>query len=213
MPHPKLTTAIAIHCSAGFGDVESIKKFWKSKGWKNVGYHMLVDLNGVIHVLSNFDNITNGVLGFNSSIINICYIGGVEVQANKSLKAKDTRTEKQKLSLTHCINTALKWLYENGCDMQKLEIKGHRDFSPDKNGNGVIESWERIKECPCFDAEPEYAHLLEPYQIQPENTYTVVAGDTLFRIAKKHNTTINRLRELNWINGEALKVGQTLVIK
>ena len=35
-------------------------------------------------------------------------------------------------------------------------ILGHRDFSNDKDGSGVIESWERIKECPCFDAIPEY---------------------------------------------------------
>jgi N-acetylmuramoyl-L-alanine amidase len=212
MPIAKSTTAIVIHCSAGFGDVESIKKFWKSKGWTNVGYHMLVDLNGVIHVLSNFDNITNGVLGHNSSIINICYIGGVEV-VNKALKAKDTRTEKQKNSLIHCINTALKWLHEKGCDMDKLEIKGHRDFSPDKNGSGVIESWERIKECPCFDAIPEYEYLLKTYKIKAENTHTVVAGDTLFGIAKKYNMTINEIRTLNWINGEVLKVGQILIIK
>ena len=29
---------------------------------------------------------------------------------------------------------------------------GHRDLSPDLNGNGEIEPEEWIKECPCFDA-------------------------------------------------------------
>ena len=41
----------------------------------------------------------------------------------------------------------------------QAKIQGHRDFSPDTNHNGVVDPWERIKECPCFDAIPEYADL------------------------------------------------------
>ena len=32
---------------------------------------------------------------------------------------------------------------------------GHRDLSPDLNGNGEIEPEEWVKACPCFDAEEE----------------------------------------------------------
>jgi len=39
-------------------------------------------------------------------------------------------------------------------------VKGHRDFSPDKDGDGKITQREWIKECPCFDAIPEYADVL-----------------------------------------------------
>ena len=28
---------------------------------------------------------------------------------------------------------------------------GHRDTSPDLNGDGVIEPYEYVKACPCFD--------------------------------------------------------------
>ena len=38
-------------------------------------------------------------------------------------------------------------------------ICGHRDFSPDLNGNGIIEPWEWMKACPCFDAIDEYQSL------------------------------------------------------
>ena len=38
-------------------------------------------------------------------------------------------------------------------------ICGHRDFSPDLNGNGIIEPWEWMKACPCFDAIDEYQNL------------------------------------------------------
>lgn len=154
---------IAIHCSAGFGNRKSIEAFWKTKGWKSPGYHILIEVDGTVHHLLDFSKISNGVLGFNEQTINICYVGGVEnkgTAAKPIWKGKDTRTIEQKCALNHCINEALVWLRENGADMSKVEIKGHRDFSPDKNGSGVIESWERIKECPSFDAIPEYSHLI-----------------------------------------------------
>ena len=35
-------------------------------------------------------------------------------------------------------------------------VAGHRDFSPDLNGNGEIEPHEWIKMCPCFDVRAEF---------------------------------------------------------
>ncbi|PWL81412.1 MAG: N-acetylmuramoyl-L-alanine amidase, partial [Prevotellaceae bacterium] len=32
-------------------------------------------------------------------------------------------------------------------------------FSPDLNGDGIIEPWEWMKACPCFDAIGEYQNL------------------------------------------------------
>lgn len=149
---------IAIHCSAGFGKRASIEAFWKSKGWKSPGYHILIDTDGTIHNLLPFAATSNGVLGFNNETINICYIGGVEnIGTTKKpiWKAKDTRTEAQITAIKTCINEAQHWLKQNG-NTNKIIIQGHRDFSPDLNKNGIIESWERIKECPSFDAKKEY---------------------------------------------------------
>lgn len=67
-------------------------------------------------------------------------------------KAVDNRTPEQKESLLKLLNE-LKGSYP------KAEIMGHRDISPDKNGNGIVDPWERIKECPCFDAKEEYKEL------------------------------------------------------
>ncbi len=36
-----------------------------------------------------------------------------------------------------------------------VRICGHRDLSPDLNGDGVIEPEEWIKECPCFEVSRE----------------------------------------------------------
>ena len=44
-------------------------------------------------------------------------------------------------------------------DYPDAAIKGHRDLSPDVNGNGRVDKWERTKECPCFDAMEEYEDL------------------------------------------------------
>lgn len=42
------------------------------------------------------------------------------------------------------------------------------------------------------------------------NNYTVVAGDSLYRIAQKNNITIDQIREVNNITGDLIYVGQVL---
>lgn len=150
---------IFIHCTAGYGSIESIQKFWKSLGWNSPGYHLLIDLDGKAHQLQPFTKFSNGVKGFNTNAINISYIGGVE--KTNVTKALDSRTPAQKEALLNAIKLAIKWVESNGGSKSQLKIRGHRDVSPDKNGNGIIESWERIKECPSFDAIPEYKNLLK----------------------------------------------------
>ena len=148
---------IVVHCSAGFSGKAGIQKFWKEVlGWNSPGYHFLVEPDGTIHKLSPLHKPTNGVRSYNDEAIHICYIGGVEKVGDK-YNAKDTRTPEQKHAIQKCIVEAITWLYENGKDVEEdLLVLGHRDFSEDKNGNGIIESWERIKECPSFDAIREY---------------------------------------------------------
>lgn len=149
-------THIFIHCTAGYGSVESIKRYWKSIGWKSVGYHRLIEEDGNTHALAKYEDVTNGVKYYNSKSIHISYVGGVE--KGNHTKAKDTRTDAQKRAIECEIQNALNFLKEHQ-DISNIKILGHRDISPDKNLNGRVDSWERIKECPSFDAIPEYAHL------------------------------------------------------
>lgn len=163
MPNASQVENIVLHASAGFGDRASIEAWWRSLGWKSPGYHRLITVSGVVHKLADFSAITNGVYGYNKSTIHICYIGGVENigTAKKPIwKAKDTRTAEQLISMHSCIQEAIKWLGDNGKDITKnLGIVGHRDFSKDSNANGVIDSWERNKECPSFDVMREFSYL------------------------------------------------------
>lgn len=45
-----------------------------------------------------------------------------------------------------------------------------------------------------------------------ENTYTVQSGDTLYSIARKFNTTVDQLRDLNNLTSNVLQPGQVLII-
>lgn len=48
-----------------------------------------------------------------------------------------------------------------------VEVRGHRDYSPDLNGNGVIEPFEWLKACPCFDVQSEFTSFLPNVNVKP----------------------------------------------
>jgi len=140
---------IIIHCTATSKNVthQVILDGWRKKGWVSNGYHWLVSKNGLAARLQDDELVSNGVLGHNHESINLCYIGGIE-----NGKAKDTRTDDQKGALLVLIED-----YRN--KYPGAIILGHRDLSPDLNKNGIIESKEWIKICPCFDAKKEYKNI------------------------------------------------------
>lgn len=134
-------THIVIHCTAGpqTQTIESIRNYWRSIGWKRPGYHRIIDAKGVVHSLSDYASPTNGVAGHNANSIHVAYIGGVD----KSGKPVDNRTPEQLAAMEKLIG-------ELANQFPGAIILGHRDFSPDKNRNGVIEPNEWIKACPSF---------------------------------------------------------------
>ena len=141
---------IIIHCTASsqlWGEAELRAEF-RRKGWKNPGYHYIVEAQGVIRQLADDEETTNGVKGYNANAINVAWVGGIDMHG----KAKDNRTDAQKHSLRNLVKV-LRQRYPDAV------VKGHRDFSPDTNGNGRVDVWERVKECPCFDAMEEYKKL------------------------------------------------------
>jgi hypothetical protein len=141
---------IVIHCSATKENkdytIEDIKKWHLQRGFKDVGYHFVIRIDGTIEIGRPLDKVGAHVANNNTGSIGICYIGGL----SSNNKAKDTRTDKQKESLTKLI-TLLKTF------IPIKEIKGHRDYSKDLNNNGIIEPNEYMKECPCFDVKTEYS--------------------------------------------------------
>ena len=131
-------TEIIIHCSATpIGKdytVEDIDKWHKAKGWKGIGYHYVIYLDGSVHKGRPEEEIGAHCKGHNSNSIGICYIGGLDEFG----EPEDTRTDKQKEALIVLLK-ALKAKYPDAT------IHGHREFA--------------AKACPCFDAKEEYKSL------------------------------------------------------
>lgn len=146
MNNPKL---IVVHCSAtkeGVDlDVNDIRDMHLKRGWRDVGYHYVITLDGKIQKGRKPFEVGAHVSGHNKNSVGICYIGGLD----KDGKAKDTRTPQQKAALIKIIS-GLKLIFDID------NVVGHRDLSPDIDGDGVVESHEWLKMCPCFDAIKEY---------------------------------------------------------
>ena len=141
-----------VHCTAGNNKVtpqQLLNFFYREKKWSRPGYHYVVAWDGTITQLWPEEKLSNGVKNMNAHSINIAWIGGVTKEHPEGI---DNRTEAQKASLRHLLQQLRK-------KYPKAKIMGHRDTSPDLNGNGVIDTWERIKSCPCFDAMVEYKDI------------------------------------------------------
>ena len=129
-------TRIFVHCTASYQKTTTIKSLlneFKAKGWSAPGYHWVIDCDGNIHKLLDEEKVANGVKGYNAHSI-------------------DNRTEQQKMALYDWV-AKLKMRYPDAT------IMGHRDISPDLNHNGIVDPWEYIKACPCFNAMMEFSEL------------------------------------------------------
>lgn len=140
---------IVVHCSATRENEdyskEDIKKWHLQRGFKDIGYHFIIKIDGTIEIGRPLNQVGAHVTNNNTGSIGICYIGGLDSNG----KSKDTRTDEQKESLLNLIT-----LLKDNINIK--EIKGHRDYSKDLNGNGKIDKFEYIKDCPCFEVKDEY---------------------------------------------------------
>ncbi len=130
---------IIIHCSATKEGQEisaaTIDDWHKARGWRGIGYHYVIRLDGMIEYGRPITETGAHVKNHNKGSIGICYIGGVE---QDGVTPKDTRTSEQIATLLELLRV-LKKLHP------KATIHGHNEFS--------------AKACPCFDAYNEYCKI------------------------------------------------------
>jgi N-acetylmuramoyl-L-alanine amidase len=141
-------TMIVIHCSATREgkdyDVKTIRGWHVQRGFKDIGYHFLVHLDGTIEKGRPIDQAGAHAKGYNDESIGVCYVGGLDKDGNP----KDTRTLYQRQALLRLVEI-LEIIYPI------KDVVGHRDLSVDLNGDGVISRNEWIKACPCFNVKTE----------------------------------------------------------
>lgn len=138
--------SIIVHCSATKAGLDFsaavIDRWHRERGFNSIGYHYIVCLDGKIEKGRDVLLMGAHCKGWNERSIGICYIGGLD----KNGLPADTRTNAQK-----------RVLYQLIMDLQKeygiLQVLGHRDTSSDLNGDGVIEPYEYVKSCPCFNVK------------------------------------------------------------
>lgn len=135
---------IIIHCSATKENCRlepaDLVRMHRQRGFNGCGYHFYIRRTGEIYDMRPLERIGAHCRGHNEGSIGICYEGGL----NAGGKPADTRTKEQKKALRTLVDVLKR-------EFPIARVAGHRDFSPDRNGNGVIEPEEWIKECPCFD--------------------------------------------------------------
>ncbi len=117
-----------------------IDRLHRSRGWAKIGYHYVIRLDGELQRGRLDADIGAHASGFNRHSIGICLIGGLNEQG----APEDNYTPAQRTML-RALLTVMRNVYPNAI------FCGHRDLSPDKNDNGVIERDEWLKECPCFN--------------------------------------------------------------
>lgn len=115
----------------------------KAKGWSGIGYHFVIRRNGKVETGRAVNQVGAHVQGWNSVSLGVSLVGGVDEKG----RPQDNRTAEQVLALKALLGELSK-------KYPHAKVCGHRDLSPDKDGDGVIEPHEHIKACPCFDAIP-----------------------------------------------------------
>lgn len=125
-------TEIIIHCSAtpegrevSVGEIDC---WHRQRGFKCVGYHYIVMLDGTVKRGRPVEQVGAHCTGHNRNSIGVCYIGGCD----SKMRPKDTRTSAQRESLRQLV-AELKREYP------EASVHGHREFS--------------AKACPSFDVK------------------------------------------------------------
>lgn len=145
----KHTDLLVIHCSATQAKQDiGLKEIteWhvlpspRGHGWAAVGYHFIIRRSGAVEHGRAVNLVGAHVERYNHNSIGICLVGGIDAHAHP----ENNFTPDQFAALSGL----LKQLRQ---DYPRTRIVGHRDLSPDKNGDGIIEPGEWLKACPSFD--------------------------------------------------------------
>ena len=149
-PNGKAFTAAQLdemHQARGFKrDNQALRNF--NPTLKSIGYHFVVEIDGSVRTGRGLEEIGAHVQGSNAKSIGICMVGTDQFTTAQWQSLRECMINLASKILGRTIMTAdsmLKSFSEAG-----ITIKGHRDYSPDLNGDGIIKRNEWMKICPGF---------------------------------------------------------------
>lgn len=131
-----------VHCSAtreGHAlTPEALEAEHRRRGFRTTGYHYYIRRDALCSGPALWN------CGHNKHSVGICYEGGLDAMGNP----KDTRTPEQRSALRLLVHQLLK-------QFRNARVCGHRDLSPDLDGDGTVQPREWVKQCPCFEVSKE----------------------------------------------------------
>lgn len=149
------TEKVVWHCSAtppsrdiGSADIDIMHK---ARGWDGIGYALVIRRDGRVEVGEDLKKAGAHAKGWNNKSVGIVLVGGVDEDGN----AENNFTEAQWKSAKHVFEF-LVLLYPDA------DHCGHRDLSDDLDGDGRIQRYEFMKDCPCFSVQQWIENDLKP---------------------------------------------------
>ena len=130
---------IIIHCTATpegkHFDVATIRRWHvKDRGWKDIGYHYVIYLDGSVHEGRPVEQAGAHTSGHNADSIGIVYVGGCDAK----MKAKDTLNEAQETAMVNLIKALRE---QHG----ELSLHVHNEYA--------------AKACPSFKVKDKFSWL------------------------------------------------------
>ncbi|MEY2688196.1 MAG: hypothetical protein RL375_2394 [Pseudomonadota bacterium] len=123
------------HANRGFArQADAVAAY--NPGLPHIGYHYVIDLDGRVQGGRRLSEVGAHVVGHNANSIGICLVGGAEPVARY--------TQAQWAALKNLVATFR-------AQIPGVRVVGHRDLSPDANGDGRITRIDWLKTCPGFD--------------------------------------------------------------
>lgn len=183
---PDLVTPVQV-----LDEMHRTRGFIRGANWRakqnptltSIGYHFVVYTRGAIETGRHIDEVGAHVQGYNATSIGICMLG------------TDKFTRAQWDALREHLCSFARYLeqlrpnppkrYNNPSPAESLTIfeklgvrvVGHRDLSPDKNGDGKIDKFDWLKICPGFDVKTWLHAGMQPMagQVLPDDAGGVIA--------------------------------------
>lgn len=211
---------LIVHCTATRPNQKNIDAKWvdkvhKKRGWSGCGYHAVITREGRLQMKDNGfptravdqkgAHVGGCGPGWNGRSFGVTLAGGLDASGDP----ENNFTKKQFRTLTRLIKDFLK-SHENP---DAVQIMGHRDL--------IKLTGASAKACPCFDV----AEFLVEYRIHDDEdadttsansaldlpaSYTVKAGDSLWKISNTLGVSIAALKSVNDLPGDVIQPNQVL---
>jgi N-acetylmuramoyl-L-alanine amidase len=165
----------AWHAARGFARTHAASKVYTPE-LPSIGYHWVIDLDGTVQPGRHPCEVGAHAALFNARSLGVSMVGGAERSGLYTpLQWEALRTLVQAIGVAYNVPLAPPTRHYTMADAYTEQdgICGHRDLSPDKDGDGLVEPFEWLKTCPGFDVGQWLRNDLVP---APEHVLYSIGG-------------------------------------